>query len=130
MPRRIKKSSRATRSVDTAIGDRLRERRIFLGMTQQELAEAIGLTFQQIQKYENGTNRIAVARLLELAVALKVSPLYFLKGLYAADAPAPGAPSSSKDGIVLLRAFDGIDSPALKKQLLTMAKSLSKSRAA
>src|SRR5262245_47305464 len=115
MPRQ--KKTRTASAVDAALGERLRKRRIFLELSLEALGEKLGLAWQQIQKYENGKNRISVSRLLEIAEALKVSPEYFLKGLYASDAPIPKPPS--KDGIHLLRVYEGIKSARLRKQLLT-----------
>ena len=68
------------KAVDQQIGARLRARRIMLGMSQTVLGEAIGLTFQQIQKYERGANRIGGSRMQQLASALKCSPSYFFGG--------------------------------------------------
>ena len=69
------------REEDIQLGIRLRKKRLNLGLSQDELARKIGLTFQQIQKYERGTNRISVSRLLDLCKALSVNADYFLKGL-------------------------------------------------
>jgi transcriptional regulator with XRE-family HTH domain len=67
--------------VDRHIGSRVRTRRIMLGMSQEKLAEALGLTFQQVQKYERGTNRIGASRLLHIASILDVSIEFFFDGL-------------------------------------------------
>jgi transcriptional regulator with XRE-family HTH domain len=67
-----KVAARRTTAVDAYIGARIRERRHDLEMSQHALAKALGITFQQIQKYENGTNRISAARLFEICKALKV----------------------------------------------------------
>ena len=69
--------------VDVYVGARLRMRRMILGMSQSKLGELLGVTFQQIQKYENGSNRISVHRLRLTARALEVSPSYFLEGIIA-----------------------------------------------
>jgi len=66
---------------DTYIGQRIRERRIIMGISQEKLANALGLTFQQIQKYEYGTNRISAGRLHDVTKALGVDITYFYKGL-------------------------------------------------
>src|SRR3954452_6819273 len=66
---------------DRHVGAKLRERRIMLGMTQQQLAELVGITYQQAHKYEKGLNRIAAGRLHALARALGVEPGYFFEGL-------------------------------------------------
>ncbi|MGO4525489.1 helix-turn-helix domain-containing protein [Microvirga sp. 2MCAF35] len=67
--------------VDRHIGSRVRARRIMLGMSQERLADALGLTFQQVQKYEKGTNRIGASRLLSIAGILDVSFEFFFEGL-------------------------------------------------
>lgn len=66
--------------VDVHVGQRIRHRRWTVGMTQQQLADAVGIKFQQIQKYETGANRVAASRLWEMAEALDVSPAYFFDG--------------------------------------------------
>jgi transcriptional regulator with XRE-family HTH domain len=69
--------------VDVYVGGRLRMRRMLLGMSQSKLGELLGVTFQQVQKYENGSNRISVHRLRLTARALDVSPSYFFEGVIA-----------------------------------------------
>ena len=68
-----KRSPRTTSAVDAYIGGRMRERRRALGITQERLGELLGVTFQQVQKYEAGRNRVSAARLFEICEALKVS---------------------------------------------------------
>lgn len=77
------------RAIDIHIGLRLRMRRVILGLGQQHLGTAIGVSFQQIQKYECGQNRLSAARLFDLSTALDVPISYFFQG-FAAGAPAPG----------------------------------------
>jgi transcriptional regulator with XRE-family HTH domain len=72
---------RAANAVDRHIGAKLRRRRLEIGMSQEKLAELLGLTFQQIQKYEKGVNRIAASRLYDMTRALDVSVVYFFEGL-------------------------------------------------
>lgn len=67
--------------VDKHVGSRVRMRRVMLGMSQEKLGEALGLTFQQVQKYEKGTNRIGASRLLHIATILNVTVEYFYEGL-------------------------------------------------
>ena len=67
--------------IDKHIGSRVRARRIMLGMSQKRLADALGLTFQQVQKYEKGVNRIGASRLLQIAGILDVSIEFFFEGL-------------------------------------------------
>jgi len=76
--------------VDRFIGKRIRRRRRLLGLTQQQLAEAVGTRFQQIQRYEAGSNRIPASRLYETAVALGVPIQYFFEGLVVAQTQQQG----------------------------------------
>jgi transcriptional regulator with XRE-family HTH domain len=80
-----------THRVDIHVGQRVRERRWTLGMTQQQLAERVGIKFQQIQKYETGANRISASRLWDIAHALDVPVSHFYEGLEAGAAPAGAA---------------------------------------
>lgn len=72
---------RATNAIDEHIGGKVRERRLKMGMSQEQLAELIGVTFQQIQKYEKGVNRVAASRLYAMTGALDVEITYFFDGL-------------------------------------------------
>lgn len=102
-------------SLDVYVGTRMRMRRLELGMSQEKLGEVLGLTFQQVQKYEKGVNRIGAGRLYELAHALGVSVGYFYAGIVADGLPpAPTglseaeklmAAAASSGGIELLRTF-------------------------
>jgi transcriptional regulator with XRE-family HTH domain len=75
--------------VDRYVGTRIRERRIMLGLTQHQLAELIGVTYQQAHKYEKGINRVAAGRLYGIAQALGVEVSYFFEGLQTADRLVP-----------------------------------------
>lgn len=131
--------------VDTHVGARVKSRRLMLGLSQEELAKSIGLTFQQIQKYERGSNRISVSRLADISRALRVPMDYFLDGIAAARA-ATGKPAlkgvsdnkqatlepemlTRRDVLELVRAYQQISTPQLKKQLLEMAKAMAKAEA-
>jgi transcriptional regulator with XRE-family HTH domain len=75
------KRGRSTAAIDDHVGSRIRERRIMLGLTQQQLAEMIGVTFQQAHKYERGINRVSAGRLFEMARALSAPITYFFEGI-------------------------------------------------
>lgn len=119
------------RDIDTHVGKRLRRRRRLLGMTQQNLAECLGLRFQQIQKYECGANRVTASRLYQLAKALNVPTSYFFDGLsdsaaHAAEAEASTIPSdvmAQSETIELIRAYYQLGERPRRK-LLDLAKSL------
>ncbi len=123
-------------ATDLHVGKRLRRRRRLLGLTQQQLAESIGIRFQQIQKYECGANRVTASRLYELAVALNVPVNYFFEGLQQqAIAPTtPGAPAndreliaadvlSQKETLELIRAYYKLGERP-RRRLLDLAKAL------
>ncbi|MDI1227250.1 MAG: helix-turn-helix transcriptional regulator [bacterium] len=127
--------------VDVHVGHKVKNRRLTLGMSQDELAKSCGITFQQVQKYERGTNRISVSRLTEIAAALKTQLEYFTEGCAALlgggikggargmadNKQAAFEPEAlSRDKIDLLRAYDAIDSAAHKRQVVEMAKALGK----
>ncbi|NHK28793.1 helix-turn-helix transcriptional regulator [Parvularcula flava] len=127
--------------IDLHVGQRLRQRRCLLGMTQQRLAEAVGIKFQQIQKYESGANRVSASRLWALANALEVSVSYFFDDLsqtkpngsfahsaaggLAEDQAALIEPEvlSEKETIDLVRAYYGL-SEEPRRRLLDLAKTL------
>ena len=75
------KRGRSTAAIDDRVGWRIRERRIMLGLTQQQLAEMIGVTYQQAHKYERGINRVSAGRLFEIARALSAPIAYFYQGI-------------------------------------------------
>lgn len=120
-----------TSDIDLHVGKRLRRRRRLLGLTQQNLAEQVGIRFQQIQKYECGANRVSAARLFELSEALSVPIQYFYEGLSSFDplyhTPDPDviAPDvlSKKETMDLVRAYYSM-SEGPRKHFLELAKSL------
>ena len=121
--------------VDVHVGSRVRLRRMLVGMSQEKLGDALGLTFQQVQKYEKGTNRIGASRLYQISQNLGVAVQFFfddMPAIGADDASSAGAKSpyvmdfvSSAEGLQLNRAFTQIDQPAVRKKLLELVKSLS-----
>src|SRR5690242_1924250 len=81
-----RRSTGRTQDIDRHVGARVRERRIMLGLTQQQLADLIGVTYQQAHKYERGINRVSAGRLYEIGQVLSVPVGYFFEGLDAEDA--------------------------------------------
>ncbi len=97
--------------VDVHVGKRIRQRRWMLGMTQQQLAEAVGIKFQQIQKYETGTNRVSASRLWDVAGALDVPISFFFEGLDTQDAGDPDTTDGlfeNREAMHLVRAYYAI----------------------
>jgi transcriptional regulator with XRE-family HTH domain len=112
--------------IDLHLGRRLRRRRRLLGLTQQQLALAVGIRFQQIQKYECGANRISAARLWQLAEALETPVAYFYDGLAEAAAQKEergGEMFSRKETLDLIQAYYRL-SERPRRRLLDLAKSL------
>jgi transcriptional regulator with XRE-family HTH domain len=118
--------------VDKYVGSRVRMRRLMLGMSQGKLAHAIGLTFQQVQKYEKGTNRMGSSRLQQVANALQVPITFFFEG-------APGQSNRSggvlqhvfvadflatADGLALVRAYMRISSNELKRDIVRLVSTI------
>ena len=108
------KGSRRPNPIDVHVGSRVRFRRMLLGMSQEKLGEKLGLTFQQIQKYEKGINRIGASRLFDLAQVLGVPVQFFYEEAPAAEAsqlvPDGFAERSADNSIVeFLRSRDGLE---------------------
>ncbi len=118
--------------VDLHVGQRLRHRRWLVGMTQQQLASAVGIKFQQIQKYESGANRISASRLYDLANALQVPVSFFFDGLETtAGHDSEGdhidpAVLADKETMDLIRAYYGLEEGP-RRRLLELAKALNHS---
>jgi len=118
-------------NIDVHLGKRLRRRRRLLGLTQQQLAGACGVRFQQIQKYECGANRISAARLWQLSEALEVPVGYFYDGLSeaaqqreaAAETEGNGEMFARKETLDLIRAYYQLGERP-RRRLLDLAKSL------
>ncbi|MEQ9174681.1 MAG: helix-turn-helix transcriptional regulator [Alphaproteobacteria bacterium] len=126
-------------SVDAHVGQRLRQRRTLMGLTQERLAEALGLTFQQVQKYERGANRVGASRLFDLSRVLCVEVGYFFEGLGDGGAATAGGlaeerapslapdPMARRETLELVRAYYRITDPALRRQVFDLAKALARS---
>jgi transcriptional regulator with XRE-family HTH domain len=120
---------KSTGTVDKEIGSRVRMRRMLIGMSQEKLGEMLNLTFQQVQKYEKGTNRISASRLLEIARVLGVGINYFYEGLsgekeegFAEDASPPyvAAFMSTPEGLQLMRTFTQVKSPRMRRGIVQL----------
>ncbi len=113
--------------VDVHVGKRVRHRRWLAGMTQQQLAESVGIKFQQIQKYETGMNRISASRLWDIAGALGVPVSYFFEGMDAAgkvDSDLPGDILADKEALELVRSYYAIPEQQ-RRRLFDLARVLS-----
>ncbi|HEY4077699.1 MAG TPA: helix-turn-helix transcriptional regulator [Rhizomicrobium sp.] len=121
--------------IDVQVGNRVRIRRMLIGMSQERLGDMLGLTFQQVQKYEKGVNRIGAGRLFEVARILNVPVDFFYEGVSAqlAGQPGMGEPESappvmefvsSGEGLQLSLAFMKIKDAKVRKRVLDLVKSL------
>ena len=129
-------SAKAPNPVDKYVGSRIRMRRIMLGMSQEKLGEALSLTFQQVQKYEKGTNRVGASRIKQISEILQV-PVSFLfdggpgggvgvtDGLGEAPSPAYVADFlATSEGLALTRAFTRIANAKLRRSIVDMVEQI------
>lgn len=116
--------------VDVHVGKRIRHRRWMVGMTQQQLAERVGIKFQQIQKYETGMNRVSASRLWDISEALEVPIDFFFEGLEGGGAEAsengtlPGDILADKEALELVRSYYAIPENQ-RRRLFELARVLS-----
>ena len=118
---------RVTHPVDVHVGKRIRHRRWMTGTTQQQLAEKVGIKFQQIQKYETGMNRVSASRLWDIGHALGVPVSFFYDGLGAAptvEGDLPGDILADREALELLRSYYAIPENQ-RRQLFELARVLS-----
>lgn len=133
------RGSRRPNPIDIHVGSRVRFRRMLLGMSQEKLGEKLGLTFQQIQKYEKGINRIGASRLFDLAQVLGVSVQFFYEEAPSADGAAQLLPAGfgekpsegsiveflrSRDGLELNKAFVRISDAKARRAIVDLVRSL------
>ncbi|WCR09489.1 helix-turn-helix transcriptional regulator [Paracoccus stylophorae] len=113
-------------SVDVHVGKRIRHRRWMIGMTQQQLADKVGIKFQQIQKYETGMNRVSASRLWDIARAVDVPVSFFFDGLQEGDAvdAVEGDILADKEALQLVRAYYAMPAPQ-RRQIFELARVLS-----
>jgi transcriptional regulator with XRE-family HTH domain len=123
--------------IDSHVGSRVRMRRMMLQVTQEKLGAALGITFQQVQKYEKGTNRISASKLQQLSTILQVPVSFFFEGI-----PLPGQENAqptddpsvaeidaflaSREGLALTRAFARIEDPAMRRRIVDLVQQIEK----
>ncbi len=130
-------SKRNPNPIDVHVGNRVRMRRMLIGMSQEKLGEKLGLTFQQVQKYEKGSNRVSASRLHHMAQILNVPVQYFFDDLPDnvsrtesegfAEGGEPGAIMSflsTSEGVQLTRAFSDIPDSDVRRRLVDLVKSI------
>jgi transcriptional regulator with XRE-family HTH domain len=127
----VKKSPNPT---DKHVGSRVRMRRMMLGMSQEKLGDALDLTFQQVQKYEKGTNRIGASRLQQISRILQVPVAFFFEGAPhgseshgSIEAPSPAYVSdflATSDGLALTKSFMRIKDPKLRRRIVDLVEQI------
>ena len=131
-------AKKAPNPIDKHVGSRVRMRRMMLGMSQEKLGDALGLTFQQVQKYEKGTNRIGASRLQQIAHILQVPVSFFFEGAPTgstgathsggmSEAPSPAYVSdflATSDGLSLTKAFMRIKSSKLRRRIVDLVEQI------
>ncbi len=127
---------KAPNPTDKHVGSRVRMRRMMLNMSQEKLGDALGLTFQQVQKYEKGTNRIGASRLQQIAQILQVPVSFFFEGAPSigpagaaglSEAPSPAYISdflATSDGLALTKAFMRIKEPKLRRRIVDLVEQI------
>jgi len=117
--------------VDKHVGSRVRMRRVLIGMSQEKLGEALGITFQQIQKYEKGTNRIGASRMQQIAIVMNVPVSYFFEDAPGTEGKASGFGESAgsdyvvdflttTEGLQLNKSFVRISDPKVRRKLVDL----------
>jgi transcriptional regulator with XRE-family HTH domain len=134
VPRDTIATKKAPNSIDKHVGSRVRMRRKMLAMSQEGLGAALGLTFQQVQKYENGTNRIGASRLQQMCHTLQVPVEFFFEGAPNASAPHGNGSAlsvaqiddfiSDSNGLRLIGAFMRIDNAALRRRIVMLVQEI------
>jgi transcriptional regulator with XRE-family HTH domain len=129
-------AKKAPNPIDKHVGSRVRMRRMMLSMSQEKLGDALGLTFQQVQKYEKGTNRIGASRLQQIAHILQVPVSFFFEGAPSVgahhpsgvgEAPSPAYVSdflATSDGLTLTKAFMRIRSSKLRRRIVDLVEQI------
>ncbi len=128
-------AKKAPNPTDKHVGSRVRMRRMMLSMSQEKLGDALGLTFQQVQKYEKGTNRIGASRLQQISHILQVPVAFFFEGAPSPDgqlggmreAPSPAYVSdflATSEGLALTKAFTRIKQPKLRRRIVDLVKEI------
>ena len=126
---------KAPNPIDKHVGSRVRMRRMMLGMSQEKLGDALGLTFQQVQKYEKGTNRIGASRLQQISNILQVPVAFLFDGApdtpgstrSAKDTPSPTYVAeflATSDGLALTKAFMQIEDPKLRRRIVDLVQQI------
>jgi transcriptional regulator with XRE-family HTH domain len=133
---RVMAATKAPNPIDRHVGSRVRMRRMMLAMSQEKLGDALGLTFQQVQKYEKGTNRIGASRLQQIAQILQVPVSFFFEGApnlqsgeseLSKDAPSASYVSeflATSEGLSLTKAFMRIQDARIRRRIVDLVEEI------
>jgi transcriptional regulator with XRE-family HTH domain len=136
MAKKMNHRSRGATPVDVHIGQKVRTRRNLLGLSQTELADAAGITFQQIQKYEKGVNRVGASRLQQFSEALGVPPSYFFEGVPTVGKKTPARQEGelsegtivsflgTREGAALVRVFMAVKQKPIRQNVIAFIETL------
>ncbi len=145
MPKQSAQKAVTKQDIDTHVGKRLRQRRTMMGLSQEAVAKAVGITFQQVQKYEKGTNAMNSGRLYEFARFMNVPVAYFFEGMD----PFSGAASSDdkvvgfgetvsekfqhrgvsdRESLEMMKAFKRIAEPSIRKRLADLVRAVAENK--
>ncbi len=120
------RNRKEARVIDAHVGQRIRGRRTELGMSQTQVADALGVTFQQVQKYERGANLVGASRLYDLSNILDRPVEYFFEGLTPTPkSEAEGTNLRSPETVELVNAYYKVDNPHVRRQILSTIRSIS-----
>jgi transcriptional regulator with XRE-family HTH domain len=120
-------SKQNTANVEALIGERIRSRRLQAGVSQETLGRALGITFQQVQKYEKGSNRVSAGRLLKIAEVLECNVMDFFEGVGVGKTAAGGPFSkflATNDGVAIVEAMLKIEDRTLRRKVIDIAEKL------
>ena len=109
--------------IDRHVGERIRRRRVMLGLTQEQLGEALGISYQQIQRYETGANRVSAGRLFKISQILEINVAKLFDGL--GEAPEEDVTSGSRHVIELVRSFTKIKDEKIRGSVMALVRTLS-----
>ena len=128
-------AKKAPNPIDKHVGSRVRMRRMMLGMSQEKLGAALGLTFQQVQKYEKGTNRIGASRMAQISETLQVPVAFFYEGAPSGMGGPPGLSEAqspayvadflaTSDGLALVKAFQQIADGKIRRRIVDLVEAI------
>ena len=131
----LRMSKKSPNPIDKHVGSRVRMRRMMISMSQEKLGDRLGITFQQIQKYEKGTNRIGASRLQTIAIVLGVPVAFFFEGAPVpsgspggfTESPSPAYVSdflATSDGLSLTKAFMKVRDPKVRRRIVDLVEAI------